>query len=223
MTARKEPQREPQGIEPTAQGARASAAAGDGEKPVFGEQILSELSAQNERDKNDESGSAQADAASPAAEPEGPGPHTVRVGREEEFRSPEGTSNARAYLPARTLTPGRNAPVDKVRVRVNDPRRVPTVRLPREQKIAPTPADGRARGPRAAGGPAAAEAAPAQRSSALLTTARTTRAVSRPWVRWVVVAAIAVAIALLAAWIRSARAEPLPGALSSVCHPSLPR
>lgn len=222
MTARKEPQREPQGIEPTAQGPRAPAAAGDGEKPVFGEQILSELSAQNERDKNNETGSPQADTASPAADPEGPGPHTVRVGREDEFRSPEGTSNARAYLPAKTLVPGHNAPVDKVRVRVNDPRRVPTVRLPREQKTTPAAADGRARGPRGAAGPAAAEPAPAQRSP-LLTTARTTRAVSRPWVRWVVVAAIAVAIALLAAWIRSARAEPLPGALSSVCYPSLPR
>jgi hypothetical protein len=95
-------------------------------------------------------------AASPAAER----PRTVRVERDSGFRTPEGVATARAYLPAKTLSPGRTEPIEVETVKVNDPRKLPTMRLPRDRR-SEAPADGSSTRPRPA---PAEEGAPTLRS-----------------------------------------------------------
>lgn len=97
------------------------------------EEILRELSAQNEQ--------AQANGAvrrglrdsATATRRDGAGP-TIHVERDGAFRTPEGTPSARAYLPAKTLAPTPSAPIEIATVRVADPRRLPTVRVPRKHE-----------------------------------------------------------------------------------------
>lgn len=196
------------------------------------EQILLELSAQNEHARAE----ASPRPADPTpATPEAPRARTVRVERDSEFRTPEGVPSARAYLPARTLAPGRTEPIDTETVRVSDPRRLPTVRLPRDRNNTPA-AEGSGRKPRAASeGQARASSSRARagakdrdatpiaggsRSGALDDNAPTLRSASplaaemrapetRRWIGWVVLAAIAgVLIVALAARFRSSPARP---------------
>lgn len=63
-------------------------------------------------------------------------PRTVRVDRDSGFRTPEGVASARAYLPVKTVAPGRSAEVEIETVKVSDPRRLPTVRIDRERRVA---------------------------------------------------------------------------------------
>lgn len=102
------------------------------------EQILRELSEQNEHARVDRTPRAPgaaagarlvADVAAAALSPSRP--PVIRVERDRGFRTAEGTSNARAYLPAKTVAPGRPAPLPTATVHVADPRRLPTLRVPR--------------------------------------------------------------------------------------------
>ncbi len=128
-----------------------------GEDTAFMEQILRELSAQNEHARSPLSTGPRSAAnhgplearseRTPDAQSrevtapvtQGPSaPHavrspTVRVERDGGFRTDEGTPSARAYLPSRTLAPGRSAPHETVSVHVSDPRRLPTLRVPRDR------------------------------------------------------------------------------------------
>ncbi len=92
-------------------------------------------------------------------------PRTVRVERDSGFRTPEGVATARAYLPAKTLSPGRTEPIEVETVKVSDPRKLPTMRLPRDRRAeAPAAGSGsKSHGSGAAARPAE-EGAPTLRS-----------------------------------------------------------
>ena len=103
------------------------------------EEILLELSAQNEQARSNgglrraRREAATAKRSDPPAATEKPG--TVHVPRDGAFRTPEGTANARAYLPAKTLAPNPSGPIEIATVKVSDPRRLPTVRVPRHRNV----------------------------------------------------------------------------------------
>lgn len=102
-----------------------------------------------------------------APEPAAERLRTVRVERDSGFRTPEGVATARAYLPAKTLSPGRTGPIEIEPVKVNDPRKLPTMRLPRDRR-SEAPADGggaRSRPAPAEEGSATPRSAPASSSS----------------------------------------------------------
>ncbi len=166
------------------------------------EQILRELSEQNEHARVDRTPRAPAagtgarlaadvaaGALSPSRSP------VIRVERDRGFRTAEGTPNARAYLPAKTLAPGRSAPLPTATVHVADPRRLPTLRVPRARAPSVAPAS---------------ERAPESRPLAM-----------RWWLGAVVLAAIAGAIVvLLAARIGSAPASASGSPPGSALHAS---
>ncbi len=140
MPAPKRPRGEQQSAEPES-GADMPRSAirsqGPAEDTNFMEEILRELSAQNEQARsNGGLRRALREAASvkrsdPPAAPERPS--TVHVERDGAFRVPEGTVSVKAYLPAKTLAPNPSAPIEIATVKVSDPRRLPTVRVPRNR------------------------------------------------------------------------------------------
>lgn len=202
-----------QGIGASPRPTCASGEGAPGEDIPFMEQVLLELSVQNEHARA-EAENGQPPAAAPPAGADGspPRPRTVRVERDSEFRTPEGVPSARAYLPAKTLPPGRTEPIDTETVRVSDPRKLPTVRLPtRERKGSSGTEEGRGRGPRAA---ALDDNAPTLRSASPLF-ARERPRETRRWVGWMVFAALAgVLVVALAARFRSSPARPSPSPIS---------
>lgn len=112
---------------------------------AFMEQVLLELSTQNEHARHGGGGEPGASEERPVQGSTPARTRTVRVERDSEFRTPEGVPSARAYLASKTVAPGRSAPVEADRVRLEDPRRLPTVRLPRERRTTgPKNAPGRA-------------------------------------------------------------------------------
>lgn len=196
----------------------ASSEGAPGEDVPFMEQVLLELSVQNE---NARAGAddGQRTAAAPPAVADPPRTRTVRVERDSEFRTPEGVPSARAYLPARTLAPGRNEPIDTETVRVSDPRKLPTVRLPPREQKDPSSTEGRGRGPRAS---ALDDNAPTLRSASPLFATERPRE-TRRWVGWVVFAALAgVLLVAFAARFRSGPARPSPSPISRVAGAAPP-
>lgn len=59
---------------------------------------------------------------------------TVHVDSDSGFRAPVGAAAARAYMPAQTLEPAPAATIEPHTVKLEDPRRLPTLRLPRMRK-----------------------------------------------------------------------------------------
>jgi hypothetical protein len=100
------------------------------EDTAFMEEIVRELAAQNEHARSDGASSSTPGGAPIASTGR---PRTVRVERDSGFRTPEGVPSARAYLPVRTVAPGRTEPMETETVKVSDPRRLPTVKVPRER------------------------------------------------------------------------------------------
>lgn len=213
-----------------------AAASAPGADTAFMEQVLLELSAQNEharQEQGTEPGAPAAPAARGAAPPAGspsgaapgasppgappPRTRTVRVERDSEFRTPEGIPSARAYLPARTLAPGHTEPIEADRVRVADPRRLPTVRLPRDRRD-PAPRKSPGRAPQVASGlarspewsaPVPDETAPTLRSAspALMPPRRLD---TRKWIGWLIAAALVGALVVAAIRFRSSRSGASP-------------
>lgn len=183
-------------------GATAEKKSGRGD-PAFMEEVLAELSAQNDHAAGDKK-----------VEGESARPRTVRVTRDQGFRTPEGVASARAYLPARTVSPGQTAPVDAPTVKVEDPRRLPTVRLPR-QRIAATPAEGKGRAARglASKSIVSEDTSPTLRSAAGAVLPKPKRASLSRWTIALIVAAIA-GVVLVALAARYLPARMLPGAPS---------
>lgn len=125
MKAPDDPRREPPEREP--QGS-------PGEDTTFMEQILLELSAQNEHARSERSERAARISTPPKVDPAGKTlshPPIIHVRRDDSFRTGEGISRARAYLPVRTLPPNRAAPIETATVHIADPRRMPTMRVAR--------------------------------------------------------------------------------------------
>lgn len=177
-----------------------------GDDIAFMEQVLLELSAQNEHARAETAQRAPEQApAGPDASPSRP--RTIRVERDSEFRTPEGVASARAYLPARTVAPGRSEPMDTSTVLVEDPRKLPTMRLPRRPKQSPGAADEDREARAAALALLPDDNAPTLRSAAPVT-ADARRPEMKRWIGWVVAAAIAgVLVVAVAARFRS----PPPG------------
>ncbi|MFO0590309.1 MAG: hypothetical protein U0441_22390 [Polyangiaceae bacterium] len=125
MKASDDPRREPPEREP-----RSS----PGEDTTFMEEILLELSAQNEHARSERSQRAARISTPPKVDPAGKTmshPPIIHVRRDDSFRTGEGMSRARAYLPVRTLPPNRAAPIETATVHIADPRRMPTMRVAR--------------------------------------------------------------------------------------------
>jgi hypothetical protein len=214
----KRPRGEESGSEPgTEASVRSASIRRDGPPPedtAFMEEVLRELSEQNEQARVS---SAERPAEPPPAAEAGsvPRPRTVRVERDSEFRTPEGVPSARAYLPARTLAPGRAEPVDPETVRVNDPRKLPTLRLPRPKKKEASPDSG------APSGRARRNSLPDDNAPTLRSAAQPVNGARRPeitrWIGWVVAAAITGALVVaLAARFRASPPRPSAPRLSQV-------
>lgn len=180
---------------------------------AFMEQVLLELSAQNEHAREE-----QERAAPSAPDTLPPRPRTVRVERDSEFRTPEGVPSARAYLPARTLAPGRSEPIDPDRVHVADPRKLPTVRIARprgdaSRKERPAPASSREPSSEPTldwSSPVPDETAPTLRSASPQL-ARLRPPETRRWIGWVLFAAVAgVLLVALMARLRATTERPSP-------------
>jgi hypothetical protein len=146
--APKRPPEAESGNTPEARGATRQRAPRSGESSrddiSFMEEVVRELAAQNEQARSD-SPPEPATLDFPPASAERP--RTVRVERDSGFRTPEGISSARAYLPARTLSPGRSETIETETVQVNDPRKLPTMRVARARRQVGAP-EGSGRGPR---------------------------------------------------------------------------
>lgn len=179
-----------------------------GEDTAFMEQILNELSAQNEHARSErtlsspsagaaahptqgagaarspEASHAQAGAPSALRSP------TIRVERDRGFRTDEGTPSARAYLPSRTLSPGPTAPHETATVHVSDPRRLPTVRVPRDRDSSAPSA------PPRRSVPPPEDVVPTLRSAPGLHPHEASSSAVRWWLGGVMVAAVAGAIAV---------------------------
>jgi hypothetical protein len=215
--APKRPRGEESGSEPGI-GAPVSPPSGEREARggdiAFMEQILLELSEQNEHARAEgmqRSGEPAPDAAGAAP----PRPQTVRVDRDSEFRTPEGIPSARAYLPSKTLAPGRKEEIDTETVRVADPRKLPTMRRMSRPNAQPA-TDGRRERFRSSSD----DNAPTLRSAAPVA-ADGHRPETRRWIGWVVVAAVAGALVVaLAARFGAAPARP-PRPVVSVEAPSV--
>lgn len=139
MAAPNRPPGEQSGAEPES-GVAASRSAMRPQAPAedtsFMEEILLELSAQNEQARsNGGLRRARREAASKRSDPPAATEKqaTVHVPRDGAFRTAEGTPSARAYLPAKTLAPNPSGPIEIATVKVSDPRRLPTVRVPRHR------------------------------------------------------------------------------------------
>lgn len=193
------------GMEPAARGAptpgQRTTSRGD---VAFMEEVVRELAAQNEHARGELPLVAGEKAAAPAASTERP--RTVRVDRDSGFRTAEGVATARAYLPARTLAPGRTEPVETETVKVSDPRRLPTVRLPRDRDSSPSSSEGSARpsqpsSPVGSARPSVPEdSAPTLRSAPVPSSRPAERSVLGFWIGGVILVALAgVLVVMLAA------------------------
>ena len=160
--------------------------------------------------------SARAPAPPPAAERV----RTVHVDGDGAFRTPEGVTTARAYLPAKALAPGRTEAIERETVKVTDPRKLPTMRLPRER---------RAEAPSAAGSPSERTPVSEGDASTRSSVPASSPAVSsrRPGVRFWIAGVVGVAVfgallvALAARFWPSVDARPSP-APSSERDPRAP-
>lgn len=135
------PKRPPEaelGITPEARGAALQRAPREGAPSRVGatarddlsfmEEVVRELAAQNEQARAEQSHEQSSPERPPVSAER---PRTVRVERDSAFRTPEGAPSARAYLPARTLAPGRSEAIETETVKFSDPRKLPTVRVSR--------------------------------------------------------------------------------------------
>jgi hypothetical protein len=108
-----------------------------------------------------------------------------------DFRAPEGAQSASVHVPSLTIKPRPTEKIETVTVQVDDPRRWPTVRLPREKKPPPVETARSGRAPR--GGPPE-DTAPTLRSSINAAPAPAPaprRSLVRWWAIGVVIAALA--------------------------------
>lgn len=152
--------------------------------------------------------SSPAPAPAPAAPP-AERPRTVRVERDSGFRTAEGVAAARAYLPAKTVAPGRTEPIEVETVKVSDPRKLPTIRLPRERREEIL-REGAGRGPRVA---LPEDSAPTLRSApAKPPSPQAERSTLALWIAGVVAVAVfgVLVVALAARFWPSVAARPAP-------------
>jgi hypothetical protein len=178
-----------------------------GEDTAFMEQILRELSAQNEHARSERTSPRPAAGAPPTtqeavASGSSAAPHaplvassalrspTIRVARDGGFRTDEGTPSARAYLPSRTLSPGRTTPHETATVHVSDPRRLPTLRVPRDRDSSAPSA------PQRASAPPPEEVVPTLRSAPGQRSREASSSAVRWWLGGVMLVAVAGAIAV---------------------------
>jgi hypothetical protein len=152
---------------------------------------------------------------------------TVRVDSDSGFRTPEGIATARAYLPAKTLTPGRTEKIEIETVKVSDPRKLPTVRLPRDRRFEAS-AESSAAGspPSPAPSPAEEDASTLRAVPASPSAASAWRPSLRFWIAGVVGVALfsALVVALAARFWPSVDARPSPSSepVTPSGHPSPP-
>jgi hypothetical protein len=210
------PPGENKGSQPKAEG--SASAHQDGSAPndtALMEEVVRELSEQNEHARTD-----GAFEAEPARKPgqETPIPRTVRLDGDSGFRTPAGAPAARAYLPARTLEPGQSEPpempLEMPSVKVEDPRRLPTLRLPRMRKEL-VQEEGKGRTARAGRSlmPDDTGTGPTLRSAVGISS-RPKPAKLSGWVLAIVVLSI-VALVIVALAVRYLPASSVPGAASS--------
>src|SRR5262245_16246097 len=125
---RDHPPGENSGKQPETEGSPPAQNAPARDDAAFMEEVVRELAEQNDHARSEEVSTPDPKKA------ETERPRTVRVDRDSGFRTPEGVSSARAYLPAKTVAPGHSEPVEIETVKVEDPRRMPTIRIPRQRK-----------------------------------------------------------------------------------------